>query len=236
MTESVSVLVPWREEADPYRRWAWRWVQERYEAAHPDWELVTGACEDGPFNRAAAILDAARAASGDVFVVADADVWVDPQPAVDHVGEYGWAIPHKLVYRLSQDSTDKVFDGADWRGLPLSTDNPQDSRPYVGHETGTMFVIQRDVLFDVPPDVRFVGWGSEDDAHACALRCLVGTAWRGEADLVHCWHEPQPRMTRVVGNESNKALLARYREARRSRASMLALLDEVNDAATSVSS
>jgi hypothetical protein len=162
---SVSVLVPWRPGC-PHRDAAWAWVQSRYALEHPDWELITGACAPGPYNRSEAILDAASRAAGEVFVVADADVWVDPQLAVERVGAAGWAIPHWHLHRLARESTELVLAGADWRGLPLSTDNPQDSRPYKGHETGTLVVIRRDVLTDIPPDPRFVGWGHEDDAWA----------------------------------------------------------------------
>lgn len=222
----ISVLVPWRAGC-PYRERAWEFIQACYTATHPDWELVTGECAEGPFNRAAGILDAAEKASGDVFVVADADVWCDPQPAVERVQEFGWAIPHLMIHRLSEEGTNAVLQGADWRTQPLSQDNSQDSRPYKGHETGTLFVILRDVLFEVTPDRRFVGWGSEDSAHSSALRTLIGPPWRGDDDLVHLWHPAQPRQNRIVGNEASKALLQRYRSARRSPALMRALLDEV---------
>lgn len=223
---TVSVVVPWRAGC-PWREKAWEWVQARYAAAHPDWELVTGTCADGPFNRSAAILDATSRASGDVLVVADADVWCDPQPAVDRVDESGWAIPHLLIHRLAETSTLALLDGEeDWRGLPLSGDNPQDSRPYRGHETGTLVVLRRDVLEDVPPDRRFVGWGQEDDAWALALRKLVGVPWRGRGDLVHLWHPAPPRLTRRVGNPESLALFRRYDRARRNRAAMRALVDE----------
>lgn len=224
----ISVLVPWRA-GDPYRERAWAFIQACYKAVHPDWELVTGECAEGPFNRAEAILNAAEKASGHAFVIADADVWCDPQPAVEHVGSFGWAIPHLMIHRLSEQGTNQVHAGADWRGQPLSSDNPQDSRPYKGHETGTLFVILRDVLNDVPPDRRFVGWGQEDDAWAAALNTLVGKPWRGTDDLVHLWHPAQPRQSRIVGNEQSKALLHRYRSARRSPALMRALLNEVAD-------
>lgn len=241
MHDSVSVLIPWREEQDPYRRWALRWVCDRYREAHPDWEIILGECSEGPFNRAEAILDAAGRTSADVLCIGDADVWCEGLDAAVHaVGEHGWggvmrgapwAVPHTLIHRLSRESTDLVLDGADWRGLPLSTDNRQDSKPYKGHEAGTLLVIRRETLEEVPPDRRFVGWGGEDDAWACALRSLIGPPWRGSDDVVHLWHEPQPRMTRIVGNERSKALLARYRSARRDPDAMSALLAEVNEEA-----
>lgn len=221
----VSVVVPWRPGC-PWRERAWEWVRARYTAAHPSWEVVTGTCADGPFNRSEAILDGASRASGDVLVVADSDVWCDPSSAVDRVTEHGWAIPHLLIYRLSEAATNRVLLGSDWRGQSLSDDNPQDRRPYKGHPAGTLVVLRADVLADVPPDRRFIGWGQEDDAWAAALNTLVGRPWRGADDLVHLWHPPQERMTRIVGNTTSARLGHRYARARRNPAAMRALLEE----------
>lgn len=224
---TVSVVVPWRPGCE-HREASWEWVQARYREDHPEWELVTGTCADGPFNRAEAIIDGAGKSSGDVLVVADSDVYTDPQPAIDHLDT--WAIPHLLLHRLSAESTAKVLAGAAWHGLPLSTDNRQDSKPYRGHATGTLVVLRRDVLFDVPPDVRFVGWGHEDDAWSAALNTLVGPPWRGDADLVHLWHPAQPRVSRTLGNPQSKALWRRYAAARRNPERMRRLINEAKEA------
>lgn len=219
---NVSVIVPWRSGC-PHREAAWEWVQVRYAESHPDWEIVTGTCADGPFNRAQAIIDGVGRSSGDVLVVADSDVWCDPQEAIDSLET--WAIPHLMLHRLSEASTALVLAGADWHGLPLSTDNRQDSRPYRGKETGTLVVFTRTTFEQVPPDPRFVGWGQEDLAWGRALNVLVGPPWRGDADLVHLWHPAQPRQSRAVGNPASAALYRRYRAAR-TREAMQALLDE----------
>lgn len=224
---TVSVLVPWRAGC-PWRERGRAWVHRWYATERPEWEYVEGHCAGGPFNRAEAIIDAFRRSTGELLVVADADVFGDGiGRALGKAREHGWSIPHRLLHRLSEASSDQVMAGRDWRGLPLSTDNKQDSRPYIGHETGTLVVLRRDVLLDVPPDVRFVGWGSEDDAWAAALRTLIGTPWRGSADLVHLWHPAQPRQSRTVGNEASRALCRRYLKARRDPAAMRALIDEV---------
>lgn len=223
---TVDVLVPWRDEGCVFRQKALRWVIGQYADHHPTWPGHVGSCAPGPFNRSAAILDAARQSSADVLVITDADVYCDPRSAVAAAENAGWAIPHQLVHRLSPESTEQVLGGAPWQGLPLSTDNSFDRRPYKGHETGTLFVIRREVLLDVPPDVRFVGWGQEDDAHASALRTLVGAPWRGDHDLVHLWHPAQPRKTRRVGNDESLKLEMRYRKARGKPTEMRALVDE----------
>lgn len=221
----VSIVVPYRAGC-PHRDAAWDFVRARYSDEFPSWDVVVGQSSDGPYNRAEAILDGARKASGDVLLVADADVWCDPTAAVETARDSGWAVPHLMLHRLSCESTKLVLMGFDWRGLPLSTDNPQDSKPYKGNETGTILAIRRDVLLDVPPDIRFVGWGQEDVAWGLALRTLVGQPWRGSEDLMHLWHPPQPRKSRVVGNDVSLELVRRYRKARGDRAAMRALIEE----------
>jgi hypothetical protein len=225
----VEVLIPWRGGCE-YREAALGWVTRQFGERHRfDWWL--GSCDDSkPFNRAQGILNAAAGSTADVFVIADGDVYCDPTAAIEHVSTAGWAIPHALIHRLSKESTLCVYEGHDWRGLPLSTDNSQDSRPYRGNPTGTMFVIRRDVLLEVPPDVRFVGWGHEDTAHGAALATLVGKPWRGSEDLVHLWHPPQPRHSRRVGNKTSADLEQLYRNARGRPAAMRKLVDEARQA------
>lgn len=223
---TVSVLIPWSPGCE-WRERSFRWVLAKYAAVHPTWEVVTGSSSSELFSRSQAILDAASRATGDVLVVADADVWCDPAAAVAAVAGPGWAIPHTLIRRLSPQSTEAVFAGAEHlTGLPLSTDNGQDSKPYKGHATGTLVVFTRDVLDQVPPDPRFVGWGREDDAWATALRTLVGSPVRYGADLVHLWHPPQERLSRTKASDENEALFRRYRAARARPARMAALIEE----------
>ena len=225
----VSLLVPYTPGICEHRDAAACWTLTRWAEEFPTWQQVVTAAGSTPdgYSRTRAILDAARRATGDVYVIADADVWCHPGLAVLRAAEDGWAVPHTLVHRLSAESTAQVLAGADWRGLPLSTDDPQDSKPYRGNETGTLVVIRRDVFWKVPPDPRFVGWGQEDEAWGIALRCLAGKPWRGDDDLVHLWHPPQPRKSRVVGNEANRALRRRYTLARRNPAAMAQILEEV---------
>lgn len=223
---TVAVVALWSPGC-PHRERNWDWLKAKLEAAHPDWPIVVGEHHGKLYSRTQAMLDGARKTDADVLVFTDADVWTDGLPAaVDHVGDTGWSVPHRLIHRLSADSTEQVLAGHDWRGLPLSTDNAQDARPYRGHEGGTLLVVTRGAFQIAPPDPRFVGWGSEDDALALALRTLVGEPWRGTDDLVHLWHPPQERRSRVVGTSGNKKLLERYRRAARDPRQMLDLMDE----------
>jgi hypothetical protein len=222
---TVSVVFPWRAGC-LWREASYRWVAERYATLFPDWELVEGTSPDGPFSRAAAILDGARKSSGDLIVVADADVWCDPTAAVDAAAESGWAIPHKMIHRLSEESSALFMAGAPLEGLGLDQSNRQDSKPYRGHECGTLVVLQRELLFDVPPDPRFIGWGQEDDAWSLALRTLAFPPVRFDADLVHLWHPAQPRISRIVGTPEGKALHFRYQRARNKPQRMRALIEE----------
>lgn len=231
MTADVAVIIPFTSTC-PHRLAARDWVLARFAQRFPDWPVIVGRTDVAGFSRTQAILDGVAQLDARAYVVTDADVWTEGLPAaVDAVRSSGWAIPHLMIHRLSPESTSRVLAGEDWRGLPLSTDNAQDRRPYRGNETGTLVVVRRDVLELAPPDPRFVGWGQEDVAWAIALRCLVGAPWRGDADLMHLWHPPEPRMSRVTGSREGQALAQRYQRAARNPETMRALIDEARCAA-----
>lgn len=219
-TLTVSVVVPWRPDGG-HRDAAWQYLAWRWTRTHPHWQIVTGAAPDGPWCKAAAVAAALPGATGDVLVIADADVWCDGvDQAVSAVANgAGWAVPHDLVHRLTEDATAAVRAGGPLRG-------PSVERPYRGYAGGGMTVLDRETYQQVPLDPRFAGWGQEDEAWALALGCLAGAAWRGSAPLWHLWHPPQARTSRRWGSDASRALWARYRIAATDPAAMRVLLDE----------
>lgn len=220
---TAEVVIPWQAGC-PHREAALEWVRGRWDAA--GFPSVVGTTE-GPWCKAAAVADGLTRTTADVVIVSDADVWCDGiTDAVAQVDAHGWAVPHRLVHRLSADSTAAVLAGSDWHGLPLSRDNARDRRPYEGYRAGGIVVLRRDVIDTVPLDRKFVGWGGEDEAWSMALTLLIGEPWQGDADLVHLWHPPQQRMTRTRGSRDSQGLLAAYRRARRSPEEMRALVEE----------
>lgn len=208
MGVTVSVVIPWRA-GEPTREEAMRWLTHRLADLRNGWGLVLSETpEDEPWCKARAILQGVERATGDVIVVHDADVWCDGLPAAVAAVEagYPWAVPHRRVHRLTPLATDRALDG-DWP----DERSPCLRRPYRGVAAGGILVAPRATLLDVPPDVRFTGWGSEDGAWRDALRCLAGREWRDTtAPLFHLHHEPQPRTPAGTTSAENAALAARY--------------------------
>jgi hypothetical protein len=225
----VSVVIPYRSDGGERDR-SLAWLLTKLEAEHPDWQVhVVTDDGDGPFNRAALLRRGVTEVCGDIIVAHDADCWCPDLPEAVRQVQQGrsWVVPHTMVHRLSPESSARFMDGAALEGLPLSTDNPQDSRPYRGVVGGGVVVLTRSAFHQTPPDPRFAGWGGEDEAWGYALAAAVGKAARMGGPLVHLWHPPQPRQSRVVGNEENQALLRRYRKAKGHRQSMRRLAKEV---------
>lgn len=229
---TVSVVIPWAVADCPHRQRALEWVLARYAEVHPGWQVVLGddpeAATTGLFSRTTAITRGVAAADGDVLVVIDGDVWCPLDTAVRVVATAGapWVVPHGLIHRLNAEATELVLDGFRWSpgSLPLSGDNEQDAQPYRGHPGGTALVLGREAWEAAPCDVRFRGWGSEDRAWTLALRTLVGEEWRGHAHLLHLWHPPQPRLSRVTGTKANDELRRLYERAARRPEAMAELV------------
>jgi hypothetical protein len=173
--------------------------------------------------KASAVNPAVEETAAEIVVLHDADVWCGGvSVAVDAVAEGApWAVPHRLVHRLTELGTAAVLDGDAFVGQSLI------QAPYQGVAGGGIIVAPRDTLQRVPLDPRFQGWGQEDEAHAFAMRSLVGDPWRGRADLFHLFHPPQPRWTRRRGSPENWRLRGRYLSAKRDPRAMGALIDEI---------
>ena len=215
------VIVPWHGDC-PHRLKALEYVKGRF--ADMGWP-VTVAPGSAPWVKAEAVMPAVRASTADVLVIVDADVWTDGLPEAVRAVELGapWAKPHKLVYRLTEESTDRFIAGEPWEGLDL------DREPYVGIAGGGCVIAKRETLLAAPLDPRFVGWGQEDECWATALHVLAGEAYLGRADMIHLWHPPQQRLTVRKGSEAGWELMRRYIAARRHPDLMRDLVKEIHD-------
>lgn len=218
----VSVIIPWAPGVGcRHREAALAWTASKWVGTGH--EVVVGE-NTGPWCKAAAVADGLARATGDVLVVADADVWTPGwEGAVGRVvSGVPWAMPHGKVHRLTHAATQQVLDGHEpAREMDLT------QSPYQGWPGGGMVVVRRDVYERAPLDPRFVGWSGEDESWAHALRALAGPGWRGTAPLWHLWHPPQERMSRRWGSHAARALATRYARAR-TRERMRALLDEAH--------
>lgn len=202
---NVSVVVPFTPGVCEWRDANWAHLRPRWEALR--YEVVEGTC-DGPWRKSLAVADAIGRASGEILVVADADVWCDHTPdAVDRLAPRSRAmvaVPHGRVRRLTASATDVARATGRLAG---ELEEP----PYRGRYGGGITVIRRSVWDEVPLDPRFVGWGQEDDAWGIALHWHYRSrAVRHGAPLWHLWHPHPPRQTRSIGSDESEALLIRY--------------------------
>ena len=217
-------MIPWRDGC-PHRRRALDWVVAKWRDRHPDWPVAIGEHPDGPWCKALAVDAGLAQVDDEVIVIADGDVWI-PDPAaipaaIAALDDAAWSIPHRMVHRITDDATTALIDGD-----PFTTAMPTTQPAYRGWAGGGITITTRDTYRVAPLDARFNGWGQEDEAWSSALRCLVGPPWRGDADLVHLWHPPQPRQSRAVGSTEGLRLERRYRRARKDPAAMRALIEE----------
>jgi hypothetical protein len=212
----ISVVVPLGGDC-PHRARAWQWVRAQYDGH----EVVEGYGNPDGWCKAQAVADGLSRASGDLLVIADADVWSERlQAAIEAVesGEFKYAAPHRRVRRLTEQGTERFMNGE--RETAPTTEQHQS---VLG---GGIVVLYRETYEQAPLDPRFVGWGGEDSAWGAALRTLAGKPFIGRYPLWHLWHPPQQRMTRRVGNVANDELRIKYLQAQGSVGRMSALIEE----------
>lgn len=225
----VAILVPWRA-GNPDRQKLWDFTKAWWQRDHPDWTIHEAAGPlDGPFNRSAAINEAARAAGEwDVAVIIDADVIANAD-AVRNGVELAQAtgqmvVTHDERVMLSKAGARKVLEGyrGSWRTAGMVERVWQDS-------VSCSVVVSRS-LWDLVGgfDELFVGWGREDTAFRIAAETLTGKPLiRLSSELFHLWHpeSPEARKTSPI-RKANEARHQRYVAARWNADDVRSLLGE----------
>jgi hypothetical protein len=214
----VVILVPWRTDHD-HRERLWRLARSRWEALFPDWPIYEGASPDGPWNRAAAVNDAARQAGAwDVGLVIDADVMLSRSQVVAAVeraastGKVTWA--HRGWAELTRAATEGLLSDPppDWPELDFA---PSAIKKQTAISWSCCMAVPRKVWDALGGmDERFRGWGGEDTAFAAAVQGLHG--WeRIEGIVWNLWHDPSGRQPRTREYVYNMRLRDRYAYALR---------------------
>jgi hypothetical protein len=216
------VLVPRRPK--PWRNALWRNVRRQVEE-ELGWSIVEGASADGPFNRSAAVNQAAAdAGAWDAAVILDADTVPDfdlVRQAVElAAGAGGLVLPHTEFRSLSRRATKAVLSG--------EVEPAQAPTRWTTRETkSSCLCLGRGLWQEVGGfDERFRGWGFEDAAFFAACSALAGVS-RLEGPVHHLWHpRSAEKDTRSPQYQANRQLAARYKGARADCDAMRAILAE----------
>ncbi len=253
--KGITFLVPFTPGLVADRDRLWAWLHPYWNDALPAVQIIIGQdpvhhlAEPGiPFSKAAAVNVAAEKATGDVFVIIDADAYVTAELiryAVAEVrgarstGRRLWFVPYRRFFRLSADATERVL-ASDPRE-PWHPDDPpllthldvgQASR-HSGHHFAAMIMVMPREAFEETGglDPRFAGWGGEDISFMRAVDTIYGVHKTIDRSVFHLFHgtigaginrqwEGQTRRTPFT------VLGARYLAAYGDRARMLRLIAE----------
>lgn len=224
---NVVILVP-RRAGVPERDRLWEFCRPQWEQAHPDWRIVEGHHDVGPFNRSAAVNRAAiEAGRWDVAVIIDADVLADPDAAT-HAATIAAAtgrlvVSHNERIMLNKAGTSKILGGyrGPWR-KPAFVDT------VFTDSVSCCIAIPRALWDEIGGfDEHFVGWGFEDTAFQVAAETFGGPLIRLVSGLYHLHHTLAPETDRSSPLcRANMQRRDAYLAAAGDRDAIRALLDE----------
>lgn len=190
---TVAVLVPRRSDGG-HRDRLWTFAEALWLDRHPDWPIYEGQSPEGPFNRSAAINDAARQA-GDwtVAVIIDSDIIAHPEAveAIVEVARQGrMAVSHTRRVMLSEQMTERVLTGfvGSWeaRNQKVWTDS-----------CSCCIAVSRSLWDQIGGfDESYVGWGYEDSAFGALAIHHAGPIHFEPSTLFHLWHPESPDAAR----------------------------------------
>lgn len=205
----ISVLIPYKSDGG-YRDRNWNWIKKRYKALLPGAEICMGIYDKEPFSRAAAINNAARIATRDIFIIADADIIFD----IDQIAKAilgltccTWIIPFNSIDYLTKEQSNKLqkmepniaVKYIDFTGC---------SRLNCNWIYGGINVVPREYFEKIGGfDEAFKGWGEEDDAFQRAMDTLCGHYGRIATNMWHMYHTPS---TYKFNHEKNLNTLDKF--------------------------
>ena len=208
--QGISILVPFHcPDKQDQRSKNWHWLKRYWECVLPSAEIIMGEDRYGqehglPFSKSAAVNDAASKAKGDIYVIVDADGFIDYKVVLEAAkrirkarrrGHRLWFVPYRWFYRLTEDCSRKLLNSPHCNPHKFPTPPPQcciqsqDGSQY-GHWYGAGIQIMPEEAFWMVGgwDERFRGWGGEDHA---AMRAMDTLYWRHKTlpvQFLHVWH------------------------------------------------
>jgi hypothetical protein len=232
----LSFLIPFRD-ADGTRTRAKDWILARWQHFYPDAEFCI-ASDDGidPFNKSMAVNAAAKQASGDTFVILDADSWIPMDTMAMafrrlELAGNRWVVPARRSFRLTQGYSDQILalDPTTEKLPPLI--NSRATVEQAGGVVGFCHIVPREGFESVGGmDERFRGWGGEDSCFVKALDVVWGQHIKVQGTVMSLWHaRPRGVGGRIWDGQTaehyaaRSALGRRYTKVR-SRAEMLEVL------------
>lgn len=243
----ISILIPYKYNGRARHR-AFKWVLKYLKCSFPKGkvEIVIGKSRGKIFCKTEAFNNAAKKARGKVFVLYDADAYIDTKVIercstriLENLDNHLWFVPYRHLYRLTKSTTDLILESDPCDPVRLSSPPPRDAveewdKSMYGSRYGAMIMIFPREAYETLGcfDERFRGWGGEDVALLRALDTLYGKHKTTKNDLLHLWH---PRVgatyqTRMWAGQKrpqpNNKLAQAYHKATRRPAMMRALVDE----------
>lgn len=219
-----SALIPYK--ADFGRRdLLWSYVLKRYKKLMPQIEICVGIDQHNPFCRSKAVNNAAKKASGDVFLIVDADVIFEPElieEIREQIPKHPWIASCKYGYLLTKEATDRLLGEGPQTKIQIKQEDILQNVTIFGT---FLNAVPRRLFDDIGGfDERFIDWGGEDQAFARALETLCGPHFRLEGVNYHLWHEPANEFHPHYDSYIN--LLQRYYDATGNPSEMRKLINE----------
>lgn len=243
----ISILIPFSSK-DPIRKRNFKWLLAYWRCSLPNAEVIVGHSYSKIFCKGEALNNAASRARGRVFVILDADAYLDPKVIErcanriieeQELGYNLWYVPYRSLYRLTKEASDRLreYEPCD---APILTIPPKEDVENAGHSLryghmyGAMIMIFPAVAFQLLGcfDERFKGWGGEDVALLRMLDTLFGKHKTTKNSIFHLWHPyigGNYQSRRWNGQEkgsSNSKLNMRYHKATRSPSLMNQISNE----------
>lgn len=205
----ISILVPLHLTQHHDQRYKnWKWLKQYWECNLPGAEIVIGEdkhCNEKiPFSKCEAVNDAASKATGDVFVIVDADIFypiegvLTAAKKIRHAREIGhrlWFVPYNNFLRLTKACSKLILNSWPCNPFNLGTPPPNicikdSSGSHYGHWYGAgIQIMPREAFYCVGGwDTRFRGWGGEDHS---AMRACDTLYWPHKTlpyQVLHLWH------------------------------------------------
>lgn len=208
--KGISILVPFHcNDPESQRAKNWTWLKKYWHAQLPSAEIVMGTDarsenEQVPFSKACAVNDAASRATGDVFVIVDADGYIGAEEVLQCVedirtarkqGKRLWFVPYRKFYRLNEFASNLLLESSpkvpkQFSTPPLPCYIQSSDGSLFGHWYGAVIqIMPREAFYEVGGwDERFRSWGGEDHA---AMRATDTLWWPHKTlpgQVLHVWH------------------------------------------------